>query len=56
MPKSWIRASRASGSDKRKVEKLIRRGWQPGVAIGQILESPKRKGQVPVRGGQYCEQ
>jgi hypothetical protein len=41
--KSHIRWSKASGSDKRKVEKLLRRGWEPGKRIGDFA-GKKSKG------------
>jgi hypothetical protein len=41
--KSNMRFSKASGTERVKVEKLIRRGWQPGKRIGDVLRN-KRKG------------
>jgi hypothetical protein len=41
--KSPYRSSKASGTEKAKIDKLIRRGWQPGKRIGDIL-SNRRKG------------
>ena len=36
MSKSYIRASRANGSTKAKIDRLIRRGWAPGKALGPL--------------------
>lgn len=41
--KSALRFSKASGTERAKIEKLIRRGWQPGKRIGDVLRN-KRKG------------
>jgi hypothetical protein len=41
--KSAIRGSRASGTEKAKIEKLIRRGWKPGFRIGDFLGGKKKK-------------
>lgn len=41
--KSARRFSKASGTERAKIEKLIRRGWQPGKRIGGVL-SNRRKG------------
>jgi hypothetical protein len=54
MPKSHLRWSAASGTAKRKIERLLRRGWQPGLAIGKILEDRRhkeRRPQVSQEGG-----
>jgi hypothetical protein len=51
MAKSHLRLSAASGSDRRKVELLIRRGWKPGRTFGECLaripskSKPDRLGQ-----------
>ena len=42
--KSTRRFSKASGTDRAKVEKLIRRGWEPGKAIGKVLSRSNRRG------------
>ena len=34
--KSFLRKSKASGSTVAKVDKLIRRGWEPGKAVGPL--------------------
>ncbi len=39
--KSKLRKSRLTGSQRVKIEKLIRRGWFPGAMIGRVLS---RKG------------
>jgi hypothetical protein len=41
--KSFLRKSAASGSDRAKIEKLVRRGWQPGIKIGDVLGNRRRK-------------
>ena len=41
--KSAMRFSKASGTERAKIEKLIRRGWQPGKRIGDVLKN-RRKG------------
>jgi hypothetical protein len=41
--KSYLRASKASGSDKQKADRLIRLGWQPGMAYGEVLARKGRK-------------
>ena len=41
--KSFIRKSAASGTDRAKIEKLVRRGWQPGLKIGDVLSNRKRR-------------
>jgi len=41
--KSSRRFSKASGTERAKVEKLIRRGWEPGKRIGEVLRN-RRKG------------
>jgi hypothetical protein len=42
MGKSYLRRTRASGSDKIKIERAIRRGWQPGKRIGDVLGRRKK--------------
>ncbi len=32
--KSYLRKSKASGSTVAKIDRLIRRGWEPGKALG----------------------
>jgi hypothetical protein len=41
--KSSIRFSKASGSDHRKIERAIRRGWHPGLSISDVLKRRKRQ-------------
>jgi hypothetical protein len=41
--KSYLRKSSASGTDRAKIEKLVRRGWQPGLKIGDVLSNRKRR-------------
>jgi hypothetical protein len=56
MSKSYLRASKASGTDRAKVELLIRRGWAPGRTFGEVLERrrrPANKGEKP--GGQHAK-
>lgn len=36
--KSFLRASRASGSTKRRVDLAIRRGWQPGMKLSDVFK------------------
>ena len=48
--KSAIRFSRASGSTRRLVEKLIARGWFPGAKTADLLK-PKRRHAA----GGHCE-
>lgn len=51
--KSYLRKSAASGTDQAKIEKLIARGWRPGLTIGEVLgRKPKRTFR---RGGQHRE-
>ena len=42
MSKSYIRASRANGSTKAKVERLLRLGWEPGKAVGPLSRKAVR--------------
>ena len=42
--KSALRYSKASGTEKAKIERLIRRGWKPGFRIGDFLGGKRRKG------------
>jgi hypothetical protein len=37
--KSALRFSKASGTERAKIKKLIRRGWRPGKRIGDILSN-----------------
>jgi hypothetical protein len=39
--KSHLRFSRASGSQRRKVERLIAQGWAPGVSIRKRTRNKK---------------
>jgi hypothetical protein len=41
--KSFLRKSAASGTDRAKVEKLVRRGWMPGIKIGGVLSNRRKK-------------
>ena len=41
--KSHLRFSKASGSERAKIQRLVRRGWRPGIRIGDFL-SRKWKG------------
>ena len=41
--KSHLRFSKASGTERAKIKKLIRRGWEPGKRIGDFA-SKKSKG------------
>ena len=45
--KSSRRWSAASGSTKVKVLKILARGWEPGLAIGKVLEDRKRARRQP---------
>jgi hypothetical protein len=47
MAKGHLRWSAASGTAKQKVLRILARGWEPGLAIGKVLESRKRKRQQP---------
>ena len=49
----YMRASRASGSDRAKVELLIRRGWHPGLSYGEALARKGRKQRRYAGGGHY---
>ena len=40
--KSSLRKSAASGSTIAKIDKLIRRGWEPGKAIGPLSRKAAR--------------
>jgi hypothetical protein len=40
--KSFLRKSAASGTERAKIEKLVRRGWQPGIKIGDLLAGSRR--------------
>ena len=40
--KTGLRFSRASGSAHAKVEKAIRRGWQPGLRVRDFLAPRSR--------------
>ena len=51
--KSRIRGSAASGSDRRKIEKLLRRGWTPGRTYGEVLaRKAKQQPRAGAGGGQ----
>jgi hypothetical protein len=41
--KSFLRKSKASGTARRKIEKLIRAGWEPGVKIGDALSRRRQR-------------
>jgi len=41
--KNFLRKSAASGTDRAKIEKLVRRGWQPGIKIGDVLSNRRRR-------------
>lgn len=43
MAKSFLRISKASGTDRSKVDKLIRRGWRPGIKIGDLLSRKRNR-------------
>ena len=43
MAKTFLRRSKASGTDRAKVERLLKRGWHPGKRIGNYL-SNRQKG------------
>jgi hypothetical protein len=51
--KSTLRYSKASGSTKRLVERVIQRGWQPGDQPGWFLGSRKR--QRRIAAGEHVE-
>jgi hypothetical protein len=52
--KSYLRGSKASGTDRAKVALLLRRGWEPGLAIGKALSRRKRRqAWVAQVGGQH---
>lgn len=40
--KSHIRRSKASGSDKARVELAIRRGWKPGYPVSDFIRRARR--------------
>ena len=40
--KTFLRKSKASGSTVAKVDKLIRRGWEPGRSIGPLSRKAAR--------------
>jgi hypothetical protein len=42
--KSANRWSKASGTEKAKIARLIRRGWKPGFRIGDFLGGKRQKG------------
>ena len=44
MPKSALRFSKASGTEKAKIRRLIARGWKPGFRVGDFLGGKRRKG------------
>ena len=46
--KTYLRKSAASGTERAKISKLIRRGWHPGLKIGDVLSSRRR-----AKGGAY---
>jgi len=48
--KSYLRFSRASGSTRQRVELAIRRGWRPGLKIGDLL-SRKSQRRLTAAGG-----
>jgi hypothetical protein len=53
MAKGYLRESAASGTDRAKCERLIRRGWRPGLTYGEVLgRRPKQRPYV--KGGQDC--
>lgn len=51
----YLRASKASGSDRQKVSRLIRRGWQPGRSYGEVLAHRKPE-RAPLREGGHHDQ
>jgi hypothetical protein len=46
MSKSALRFSKASGTERAKIEKLIRRGWRPGFLV-PITQSVEQSPQQP---------
>lgn len=51
MAKSYMRQSAASGGDRAKIERLIRRGWRPGLTFREVLgRNRNRRGPAPTMG------
>lgn len=44
--KSPLRWSRASGSTRRRVEKLIKLGWFPGCRLSDLIRNRRRDRQA----------
>jgi hypothetical protein len=55
--KSHLRWSAASGSAKVKVLRILARGWEPGLAIGKVLEDRRRDRRRPqsTEGGHHAQ-
>jgi hypothetical protein len=41
--KTFLRKSAASGTERAKIRKLIRRGWHPGLKIGDVLSGRRKR-------------
>ena len=46
--KSAMKFSKASGTERAKVEKLIRRGWRPGCRVSDFLHRRKHQRRLAV--------
>jgi hypothetical protein len=50
--KSFLRKSKADGSSVAKIERAIRRGWQPGLSVREVITRRRHRRQGAADYGQ----